>query len=427
MYKQYIKQALHQLKENKLLSFISIVGTAMAIAMIMVMVITQRIEIEDYAPEVNRDRTLYVKWMSTYWNDNPNSSSNGPMSIRTAKECFKALTTPEAVCIYSPPHTSFLASAQDGELMKVDVLQTDEAFWTIFSFAFLNGKPYDLVDCESGITKAVISESVARKLYGSVDVVGRAINLNHSEYTVAAVVKDVSKLASTAYAQVWIPYTTTNITDIVWSNTMGMMRVLILARSKDDFPAIREETERLRLKYNEQLVDMKQAMQYRDQPDTQFVYVNRKWANVGPDIDKIIIEYIVVIVLLLLVPAINLSGMTLSRMRKRFPELGVRRSFGASRGELLMQILTESFILTLIGGVVGLLLSYGSVFFLNDLLFANSSNSYLGGANAVSAAMLIDPMIFVGAFVFCLLLNLLSSGIPAWRASRLNIVLALNS
>jgi len=425
MYKQYIKQALRQLKENKLLSFISIIGTAMAIAMIMVMVITQRIEVEEYAPEVNRDRTLYVKWMSTYWNDDPNSSSNGPMSIRTAKECFKALTTPEAVCIYSPPYHAFLASAPEGELMKVDVSQTDEAFWQIFEFSFLNGKPYDLADCESGITKAVITESVARKLYGTVDAVGRIISLNHSDYTVAAVVKDVSKLAPSAYAQVWIPYTTTNITDITWSTTMGMMRVLILARSTDDFPAIREETERLRLKYNEGLDG--QAMQYRDQPDTQFVYVNRKWANVGPDIKRIIIEYIVVIALLLLVPAINLSGMTLSRMRKRFPELGVRRSFGASRGALLNQILLESMILTLIGGFVGLILSYGSVFLLNDLLFSNSSNSYLEGTNTVSAAMLVDPMIFLGALAFCLILNVLSSGVPAWRASRLNIVTALNS
>lgn len=426
MYKQHIKQALRQLRENKLLSFISIIGTAMAIAMIMVMVITQRIDLEDYAPEVNRHRTLYVKWMSTYWNNDPNYSDNGLMSIRTAKECFKALTTPEAVCIYSPPYTGFLASTPGGELMKVDVLQSDEAFWKIFKFSFLAGKPYDLADCESGIAKAVIAESVARRMYGTTDVVGRTIGLNHSDYTVVAVVKDVSKLAPTAYAQIWIPYTTTNITDMVWSTAMGMMMVLILARSSDDFPAIREETERLRLKYNEELSGIGQAVQYRNQPDTQFKHVNRKMSNVEPDIKKIIIEFIVVIALLLLVPAINLSGMTLSRMRKRFPELGVRRSFGATRGGLLEQILLESMILTLIGGFVGLLLSYGSLFLLNDLLF-NSWGSSWEGTNSVSAAMLIDPMIFIGALAFCLILNVLSSGVPAWRASRLNIVTALNS
>lgn len=425
MYKQYIRQALRQLRENRLLSFISIAGTAMAIAMIMIMVITQRVELENYAPELNRDRTLHVKWMCIYWNNDSTSISCGPMSIRTARECFKNLTTPEAVCIYSSPYASFLASAREGELMKVDVLQTDEAFWQVFQFSFLQGKPFDRTDCEAGIAKAVISESVARKLYGTVDIVGRTISLNYSDYAVAAVVKDVSKLAPTAYAQVWIPYSTTSITDLPWANVMGMMRVVILARSAADFPAIREETERLRLKYNAQLAG--KAVRYLGQPDTQFVYVNRKWPNKEPDMTDVVVDYIIVISLLLLVPAINLSGMTLSRMRKRFPELGVRRSFGATRGELLGQILTESLMLTLIGGVVGILLSYSAVFLLNDLLFSTSESSYMGGANTVSAAMLIDPVIFAGAFVFCLILNLLSSGIPAWRASRLNIVTALNS
>lgn len=425
MYIQYLKLALRQLKENKLLSFISIFGTAMSIAMIMAMVITQRIETANYLPEVNRDRTLYVKWMSTYWNDDPTSSSNGPMALRTAKECFKALTTPEAVCIYAMLNTGGLASAADGEVMRVDVLQTDEAFWQIFTFPFIGGKPYDLADCESGLTKAVIAESVARRLYGTTDVVGRAISINYANYTVTAVVKDVSQLASTAYAQVWIPYTTTNVADIVWSNIMGSMRVAILARSADDFPAIREEAERLRLKFNESLTN--QAIMYRGQPDEQSVYVQRAWANESPNIKKNRAEYIVVIALLLLVPAINLSGMSLSRMRRRYPELGVRRSFGASRAGLLRQILGESMLLTLVGGVVGLLLSYGALFVLNDMLFASSDNGMLGGSNTLSVAMLFDPMVFVGAFVFCLLLNLLSSGVPAWRASRLNIVTALNA
>ncbi len=424
MIKIYFKQALYQLRENKLLSFISIFGTAMAIAMIMVMVIVQQVELADYAPEVNRDRTLYVKWMSTGW-PGRDGSTNGPMALRTAKECFKQLTTPEAVCIYSPPMGNHLAATEGGDPMSVDVLQSDEAFWKVFEFSFLGGKPYDLADCEAGIAKAVIAESVARKLFGSTDVVGRTMTLNHAEYTVAAVVKDVSQLAATAYAQVWIPYTTTNVTEMIWANTMGMMRVLILARSADDFPAIRAEVERLRVKYNEGLED--RFVQYRNQPDEQFVYNNRKWANEEPNIKGIIIQFVVVIFLLLMVPAINLSGMALSRMRKRYPELGVRRSFGASRGELLNQILLESMVLTLIGGFLGLLLSYGSIYVLNDMLFANSTNSSLMGSNTVTVMALFSPVIFVGAFLFCLLLNLLSAGIPAWRASRLNIVNALNS
>ncbi len=63
---------------------------------------------------------------------------------------------------------------------------------------------------------------------------------------------------------------------------------------------------------------------YRGQPDTQFAYLYRHW---GTDLDMkhIVRRFILIIVILLLVPAINLSSMTLSRMRKRMTEIGVRK------------------------------------------------------------------------------------------------------
>ena len=57
---------------------------------------------------------------------------------------------------------------------------------------------------------------------------------------------------------------------------------MCLARSKNDFAAIRKECEQLRLKYNAGLKD--EEIAYRDQPDTQEVSALRKWANGSPDI-----------------------------------------------------------------------------------------------------------------------------------------------
>ena len=62
MIKLYFKQAFHLLKENKLLSSISIIGTALAIAMIMVIVITLRATIAPFAPESYRDPMLIFRY-----------------------------------------------------------------------------------------------------------------------------------------------------------------------------------------------------------------------------------------------------------------------------------------------------------------------------------------------------------------------------
>ena len=66
MFRQYFKQAFHLLMENKLLSAISIAGTALAISVVMVIIILLYAKTANYEPEMNRDRTLYVKWSSVY-------------------------------------------------------------------------------------------------------------------------------------------------------------------------------------------------------------------------------------------------------------------------------------------------------------------------------------------------------------------------
>ena len=176
-------------------------------------------------------------------------------------------------------------------------------------------------------------------------------------------------------------------------------------------------------KYNDGLRDVE--IFYRGQPDTQLAYLYRRW-YAEPDVPGVMLRYGIVIAILLLVPAVNLSGMTLSRMRRRMAEIGVRKAFGATGGELIRQVFFENFVLTLLAGVVGLALSYAATFLLNDFLFSNSTNAYLSGETALTPGMLLSPWAFIAAFAFCLLMNVLSAGIPAWRASRMNITDAIN-
>ena len=103
---------------------------------------------------------------------------------------------------------------------------------------------------------------------------------------------------------------------------------------------------------------------YRDQPDAVFANLYRKWDHL-PDVKGTVLRYVLVITILLLVPAINLSSMTLSRMRKRMSEIGVRKAFGATGGELVRQVFFENLLLSLLAGILGLALSYVSTFFID--------------------------------------------------------------
>lgn len=425
MFKQYFKQALAQLRQQPIISLVSVLGTALAIFLIMLVVMIQQVKVAPFSPESNRHRFLHVQYMSITHKDWGGGSSNGPMSVQTAKTCFKSLTTPEAVTIYSGWPATTPASMPGTPAISIDLRQTDDAFWQVFDFAFVDGKPYDQAAFGSGRPVAVITESVARSLFGTTAAAGREFLLNHAPYAVAGVVKDVSTLAETSYGQVWIPYTSTDISRDVWSdNHMGMMSVTILAHSRDDFQAIREECEKVRLQYNQLLADDGYELFYRNRPYDQEKQSIAFAANWEPDLGAARRQRAIIFIILLLVPAINLSSMTQSRLRQRVSEIGVRRAFGSTRMEMTGQIVMENLIVTLLAGVVGLIFSILFAYLGNSLLFAQDYSSTLNPPE-VSASILLHPSTFLYALLFCFVLNLLSSGFPAWKASRTSIVNAL--
>ena len=194
-----------------------------------------------------------------------------------------------------------------------------------------------------------------------------------------------------------------------------MMSVTILAKSRDDFPAIREETERRRQEYDTVIGENGYSLIYRNRPYDQEKNAAGMAANIEPDVDQARRQRLIIFIILLIVPAINLSSMTQSRLR---------RAFGSTRLELMGQIIAENLVVTLLAGVMGLLLSVAFAYLGNTLLFAQEFSQTLSPP-AVDASILLHGSTFGWALLFCFVLNLLSSGIPAWRASRIGIVNAL--
>jgi len=425
MYKQYIKQAIHLLQENKLLSIISIIGTALAISIIMVIIILLRAKTADYIPEVNRSRTLYVKWASAVKKDDKGHRNYNRLSYYDIREAFYPLTTPEAVSAVYPYGSMLLSVPGSEDETNGELMYTDAAFWKVHEFSYLAGRPFDQVSFEAGLKQAVVCESTARKLYGGAnEALGKQVDLNFVEYTIVGVVKDVSKFAEMSYAEIWAPYTSnaglTHVNTSAWGNGhSGSFLCFILARSTADFDKIREELNISIARLNDSSPEF--YLDIMDQPTDFFHQMLSKFASGGTPAKEQVIRYVIVIFLILLIPSINLSGLTQSRMRKRLSEIGLRKAFGANRQELMSQFLWENFLLTLIGGLVGLAFSYFSLGVLANWLLASD----LGGVAVMNTSM-ISPWIFLIALTLCILLNLLSVGIPAWRAARTTIVNALN-
>lgn len=432
MYKIYLKQAINMLKHNKFFSIIYIVGTASAIVMVMMLAILYYLRTADIEPESNRDRMLIAKF-GKVTNKKGEGRGTSRLSYPTIKECFYPMKTPEAVTGIVPvgEQSEFIQVPGNDVIYHGLVMGTDAAFWKVFQFTFLSGKPYTEEEFTSGIRRAVVCESLARRLFNTTEAAGKTFLLNTEEYTVAGVVRNPPAVARYCHAEMWVPYTTrmSLAEGGKWCDyVLGHMYVCILAKRPSDTEAIRKEADELCRRYNTTTANYNFVL--NGPPDKVFeAYLHEggdTWS--APNYRKMYIQIASLLLVLLLVPSINLSGMMASRMKKRMEELGIRKAFGAKIKTLLNQMLFENLLLTLLGGLLGLLVSYGLVYGLKGWLLGsyNWDGTPLVSSVELSPGMLINPAIFGYTLLFCLVLNLLSALLPAWRSLKRPIVDALN-
>lgn len=421
---QTIRQAFTILKQNPLLSTISILGTAFAITMIMAIVITWQTKYADLEPEVNRSRCLYFSAMHVQGKENKDWNNFGKPSAAFMKECIQPLPEVEACTAFSTADVALVSLTDGNNRLKVDAMSTDPDFWKIFKLQFLDGKSFTEAERGGDMQSVVISASVARKLFGTTEAAGRQMLLNREVVRIIGVVKDILVTAKDAYAQVWSMYHSNELNVTGWWSYNGNRTIAVLARTPDDFPAIKQGVEK-RVKDVNAGLEQRQ-IDIMEQPDNIVAHVNHVWSNIGPNLPMLYLQYGIALFIILLVPSLNLCGLSNSRMQQRVSELGVRKAFGATDGTLVRQILNENLVLTLIGGVVGLIFSYLAVYAMRTWLFTNSDNIGTAGDFSLSMGALFSPAVFVLAFVFCLLINLLSAGLPAWLATRRTIVDSLN-
>jgi putative ABC transport system permease protein len=407
----YFKQSLQILKENPLVSVISILGTALSIAMILVIVLVFQINNAGYAPESHRNRMLYV--LAT---DATNETTNvrGYMSSEVAKECFYTLQKPEAVTAIATGKRP--VSLPGMRLFKEwEIKYTDAGFWKVFDFTFLQGVPFSDADFQSGISRAVISAQLAMELFGTTDATGKNFLLESIPYTVSGVVKTVSQATNLAFADIWIPYSTKQ--GLLYNNSMyggmnGQFQTVILAKNTSDFEAIREELKQQTARYNEGKSEFK--VSFIDNPLTRLDLATGSTGFEKMPLRKYLLNTGSLLLFLLLIPALNLIGVIQASVRKRQGEIGVRKAFGATRGKMVQQILFENLVTTGVGGLLGLALSFAFLWIGKSFLLTETT--------LLTADMLFRPGLFAAVLFFVLLLNLLSAGIPALQISRRQIV-----
>jgi putative ABC transport system permease protein len=413
----YFKQAIASLRKNPPVTFLTILGTALSVAMMLVLILVYQVRTASFSPVSERHRIFYVPIIQGLNKDNAGFSGGG-LGYRIVCDCFYPMSTPEVVSAASSEiRQKHTAVPGNKTVRETDVKETDANFWKVFDFRFLNGKPYTQEMFTSAMPVAVINDQVAREFFGTTDAAGQTIQLDFVEYLIVGVVSPISKVVDEAYGEIWVPYSLNN--DIMKGNIVegigGKLQVYLLGKSSSDFNTIRQEAHSRIATFNEGQQEFFANIWKQPITSTQrmfyFIQGDRMHGNFS--------GMLLLAVLFLFLPVLNLLGIMYVQIQKRSPEIGIRKAFGATTRNMMGQILAENLIITLIGGLAGLLLSVLFFYIAKDGLLERTDVN-------LQISMIIKPTFLIGSLVICLLINLLSTALPAWRTSKEAIIPALN-
>jgi putative ABC transport system permease protein len=408
----YLKIAWKVLLRRKFFTFISLFGISFTLMILMVVYAFYDFTVGPQMPEKRVDRLLFTSPLSIW---SPGGANVSSPSYAFLERYIRPLRSPEKVSI-STGHGSVVTYVGNTKL-KLDQKYTDAEFWQLLDFEFVEGRPYTPAEVQAAARVVVVNQSTARRYFGAASgVVGRSLVTDDNfSYRVVGVVRDVPAARTYTYAEVWMPITTSS-EDIHGTNYMGSCMAILLARRAEDIPAIQREFGQAVARAPLPTDAYKWCIEVRLYAGSLLATtVREELEEYGPEdgVGRFWRLGAGLLLLFMLLPALNLVNINVSRIRERSAEIGVRKAFGATGGALVRQFLVENIFLTLLGGVLGLGLAAGALHLINASGLVAYTQFGLNGR------------VFVSAVAAILFFGILSGVYPAYKMSKLQAVKAL--
>ncbi|MDE5642075.1 MAG: ABC transporter permease [Muribaculaceae bacterium] len=417
-----LRQLVYDLRHQPVVTWITLTGTALSVFLMMTVISMEQLYTMPFAPESNRPRLLFGQNMEVGFIGSQGSSSSA-LGYSPAEKLYRRLPGVEMEAMFQIESQNAEAEGSTGRPYEVKCRRVDHNFWKIYDHTLLEGRYFDSIECAAGTRMAVISQEMARNLFNNENVIGFEVLVGYVPYKVVGVVKNTSALARQASGDIFLPMSQATASSYQ-HGMLGNVSVVMLLEDGADKEKIRNEVKARYATLATELADQGMVPIYHEQPyDVGTVSRGGYGSNNSPDDSGYKRERMITYLILLLLPAINLSSMLHSRIRRRVSEFGIRRAFGCTRARLMGDIISENFVVTVLGALVGWLCSL--VFLMSySGLYQNGWGDIIGDTPALT--MLLDWRLLLMLLGVCFILNIISASLPAWLASRVNTVEAIN-
>lgn len=447
-----IKKTITEALKTPGFSLLYMAGVAFTVAFTIIYGMLLYSQLGPVYPEYDRASTVYAHTMViTDKRYNRSSQSIGRQFIEEfLRDGLKSADEMTAILSYSGGYPMVQTDGHGPEF-HAEVRFVEPSFFKFYRYEFKAGKPFSQEDFDSSIHVADISERIAERLFGSAEeAVGKDISIDHVDYRIRGVFREGSALNVDSYGEVFLPYSfrvgPKGYQDGL-RTYLGPLRVAFKVKPGKE-EALREELRDICRRINamdttDQTFHLPGISNHMEHVLTE-TDVEFDWDPDSPDderfkikeassVPQILKPLLIALLVVLVIPALNISGLIGARMDRMASELGVRRCFGANRRRLMGMVLSENLVLTLAGVILGLIAAWlisvlaGNFLLQFTPLAYDSGMSFGSDASFITGETAFAPLLFLFTLAVCLVLNLISAWIPAHRALRTQITDSLNS
>jgi putative ABC transport system permease protein len=318
-------------------------------------------------------------------------------------EIQKQATTLENVAAYYPLTVS-MTTKREAEALSAARVSGD--FFSVLGTALPGGRSFSPQEDQlGGANVAVISDGFWHSHFGAdPEIIGKALTIDSVNVTVIGILPPSFKFPPIfPEPQVWLPrvFETTFVKPEIVRSGGSFLSIVARMRAGETLSRVQRELDTINLRYRQQFGN------YADAAKLDLL-VQALGDSVVGNLREPLTVLLAAVALILLIACANIASMFLVKATTRQREIAIRRAMGATRAHLIRQLLVESAILSLAGGLLGFVLAF--------CLLPLSARITPGAIPRLEQARLDFPVLLF-SMMMCAVATLAFGLAPAWQVS----------